>query len=275
MDIQATPPSPDEWAPPGAEPGRPAGVNLTPAEGGSARVWRFVVAERASHWLYALFFITAFVSGLLMWIPSTRIWLAGDRQTLSQYHGYVGAAMVILPLLLLLVVDRRRLWRDLREVDKWSADDRRWFWRAVRGDTLRGRSMPPQGRLNAGQKANVVLVAALAVGFAATGGVLMHKQDAPPWLVSRALWLHAFLAVCAIALFAGHLAHVFITRHGRTYLAGMIRGWIPEELARERHSRWWQAETGAAAGTSGAGTGTSGEVAVGPADSSGLPPETG
>ncbi len=215
---------------------------------GAGRVRRFAVAERLSHWLYALFFIVAFITGLLMWIPATRIWLAGTRYTLSQYHGYIGAAMVILPLLLFLVIDGRRLGRDVREVDAWSRDDRRWFWLALRGYTLRGRLMPAQGRFNAGQKLNVVLVAAMAVGFAATGGILMHKQDVPPWLVSRALWLHAFLAVCAIALFAGHLAHVFLTKHGRTYLAGMIRGWIPEELARERHLRWWLSETGRSPG---------------------------
>jgi len=239
-DPTAVPPKPGAASAGAADPttARPAGIR---------RLRRFVVVERVSHWLYALTFITAFVTGLLMWIPSTRIWLAGTRYTLSQYHGYVGAAMIILPLLLLLVVDRRRLRGDLREIDKWSTEDRHWFGLALRGYTLRRRPMPPQGRFNAGQKANVVLVAAMAVGFAVTGGILMHKQNMPPWLVSRALWLHTFLAVCAIALFAGHLAHVVITRHGRTYLAGMVRGWIPEDLARERHFRWWQAETGGAA----------------------------
>ena len=160
------------------------------------------LAERVSHWLYALFFLVAFVSGLLMWIPATREWMAGARHTVTLYHGYVGAAMIILPLLLLLLIDRRRLARDLREVDKWNGDDRRWFRLALRGYTLRGREMPPQGRFNAGQKINVVLVAAMAVGFAATGGILMHRQDMPAWLVSRALWLHDFLAVAAVALFA-------------------------------------------------------------------------
>jgi formate dehydrogenase subunit gamma len=231
-----------------------------------------VVVERLSHWLYALFFITAFVTGLLMWIPSTRIWLAGTRYTLSQYHGYVGAAMIVLPLLLLLLLDRRRLAGDVREVDRWDGNDRRWLKLALRGYTLRGREMPAQGRLNAGQKLNVVLVAAMAVGFAVTGGILMHKQDMPPWLVSRALWLHAFLAAAAIALFAGHLAHVFITKHGRTYLAGMIRGWIPEDLARQRHVRWWAAETGATLASVAGGAEPGGLAAPGPA---GDQPDTG
>ena len=49
-----------------------------------------------------------------------------------------------------------------------------------------------------------------------------------------------------MALLLGHLAHVFLIKHGRTYLAAMVTGWVPEELARERHLRWWQEETGGA-----------------------------
>ena len=207
------------------------------------RIRRFVLAERLSHWLYALFFVVAFVTGLVMWIPSTRAALEGARLAFSQYHGYVGTAMVILPLLLFILLDRRRLFRDVREIDRWDGQDRRWLGLAFRGHTLRGRPMPPQGRFNAGQKLNVVLVAAMAIGFAASGGILMHKQDMSACLVTRALWFHSFLAVVAIALFAGHLAHVFVTKHGRTYLAGMVRGWIPESLARERHERWWAEES--------------------------------
>ena len=227
-----TPPSPRESTAATAAPWR--------------RLRRFVVAERLSHWLYALFFLVALVSGLLMWIPASREWMAGARRTVALYHGYVGAAMIILPLVVFFLLDRRQMGRDLREVDKWNGDDRRWFRLALRGYTLRGREMPPQGRFNAGQKVNVVLVAAMAVGFSATGGILMHKEDMAAWLVSRALWLHDFLVVAAVAIFVGHLAHVLLTKHGRTYLAGMVKGWVPEELARERHLRWWEEETGAA-----------------------------
>jgi formate dehydrogenase subunit gamma len=251
MDTRQTPPF--------LEP--PADLKASPSTAAAPwrRLRRFVVAERLSHWLYALFFLVAFVSGLLMWIPATREWMAGARRTITLSHGYVGAAMIILPLVLFFLLDRRRLGRDLREVDKWNGDDRRWFRLALRGYTLRGREMPPQGRFNAGQKVNVVLVAAMAVGFSATGGILMHKEDMPAWLVSRALWLHDFLVVAAVALFLGHLAHVFLTKHGRTYLAGMVKGWVPEELARERHRRWWEEETGgeeaASGGEAGGGDG--------------------
>ncbi len=223
----------------------PAG-NATAAAGGEppdltpGSVPRFVVAERVAHWLYALLFVIALVSGFLMWIPSTRAWLGVARHGVAYRHGLTGFAMIVVPLLILLVVNRRRLLEDVRQVDLWSANDRRWFRAALRGDTLRGREMPPQGKFNAGQKANAVLVASMAIGFAVTGGFLLGKASLPAWLVSRALWLHSFLAVAAVALFAGHLAHVLFTRHGRKYLGAMVRGTLPAEIARERHRTWWE-----------------------------------
>jgi formate dehydrogenase subunit gamma len=199
---------------------------------------RFSVIERLSHWFYALFFLVAFVSGFLMWFPATREWLAGARHTFSHFHGGMGVLMVAIPLILFLLLDRRRLAADVREVDRWDGDDRRWFWAAVRGGTLRGSDMPPQRRLNAGQKVNAVLVAAMALGFLVTGTLLLNRVHLPAWLVSRALWLHGFLAVAAIALFLGHLAHVFLTSHGRDYLHAMILGRLSLETARARHSKW-------------------------------------
>ena len=109
---------------------------------------------------------------------------------------------------------------------------------AVRGGTLRGSDMPPQRRLNAGQKVNAVLVAAMALGFLVTGSLLLDRVHLPAWLVSRALWLHGFLAVAGVALFLGHLAHVFLTSHGRDYLHAMIHGRLSLETALARHSKW-------------------------------------
>lgn len=252
----ATPPTQatDPPEPAGDPPGKDGPYPLEtggPAAGPAGVIRRFVPAERLAHWVYALFFLVAFVSGVLMWLPATREWMGGGRAAVSRYHAFVGLAMIVVPVLLMLVVDRRRLREGVREVDLWTGEDRRWFVLALRGHTLRGRQMPAQGRLNAGQKANVILVAAMAVGFAATGGILVHKAGLPAWLVSRALWLHGFLAIAGFALFLGHLAHVVLTKHGRTYLGAMLRGTIPEELARERHCRWWDQVAGerAAAGT--------------------------
>jgi formate dehydrogenase subunit gamma len=206
----------------------------------SSRIPRWVLAERLAHWVYALFFLIAFLSGLLMWIPATRSWMGGARESVSLRHGITGYAMVLIPLIVMLALDRRRLARDAREIDMWNANDRRWFWLTLKGRSLRGGEMPPQGRLNAGQKASAVLVAAMALGFVVTGSLLLAKPGLPAWLVSRALWLHGFLAIAAVAVLVGHLGHVFLTRHGRGYLSSMVKGALPEHIARDRHRTWWE-----------------------------------
>jgi formate dehydrogenase subunit gamma len=199
--------------------------------------WRRI--ERGAHWLYALLFIICLVSGLLMWIPVTREWLGEARLGVSIRHAASGFAMVVVPLLLMVVFDRRRLRSGLGQMDRWSADDGRWFWAVLRGRALRGQAMPPQGRFNAGQKASTILVAAMAVGFAFTGSFLLAKTSLPAWLVSRALWLHGSLAIAGMALLAGHAAMALLTRHGRASLKAMFTGRLSEEVARERHPLWW------------------------------------
>ena len=115
-----------------------------------------------------------------------------------------------------------------------------WFWRALRGYTLVRREMPPQGRFNAGQKANAIVVAAMALGFLVSGSLLLGGSHLPGWLLSRALLLHQVLAVAAIALFVGHLLHAFSTKHGRDSLRAMTGGSMSETVARERHEKWWR-----------------------------------
>lgn len=200
--------------------------------------------ERLAHWAYAAFFILALAIGLLMWIPGSRVWLAGSRQQISHLHGGSGLLMVVLPLLLFLFGDHRRLSGDLREIDLWDRDDRVWFWRALRGYTLFRREMPPQGRFNAGQKANAIIVVAMAVGFLITGSFLLARPHLPTWLVSRALLLHQVLAVAAIALLVGHLLHAFWTRQGRDSLRAMTGGTMSEMVARERHEKCWKRQRG-------------------------------
>lgn len=240
--------TPLEHEPGSAEPRRPetslSAPGLTSLPVLPEPLQRFVFVERLAHWTYAAFFLLALVMGLLMWIPSTRVWLAGSRQQLSHLHGGMGLLMVVVPLLLFLLMDRRRFARNVREIDVWDRDDRMWFRRALRGYTLLHREMPPQGRFNAGQKANAIIVAAMATGFLITGSLLLAGPHLPAWLVSRALLLHQVLAIAAVTLFVGHLLHAVTTKHGRDSLRAMAGGTMSESVARERHEKWWRQQRG-------------------------------
>lgn len=200
---------------------------------------RFVLAERLAHWFYALCFLVAGISGALMWIPSTERWLAEAGYTVSKYHGYVGLAMVIVPFLIFLIIDRRRLAQNRREVGSWDANDRLWLWRALSGGMLRGKKMPPQGRFNAGQKVNTHLVAGLALGFVSTGALLLLRVHLPVWLMPGVLFAHQVLAVTGGVLLFGHLGMALFTKHGRGGLRAMVGGVLPARLAREGHAIWY------------------------------------
>ena len=213
----------------------------TAAAGGAASAdpLRFVLAERLAHWLYAFCFLAAGVTGALMWIPSTAQWMAGAYLTISRYHGYVGLAMVIVPLAVFVVLDRRRLAEDRRALDEWGSNDRRWLSAALSGGMLRRKKMPPQGRFNAGQKVNSLLVSGLTVGFVVTGTLLMARGYLPVWLTPGVLFCHKVLAIAGATLLVGHVGMALLTSHGRGGLKAMVTGLLPAKIAREGHSIWY------------------------------------
>ena len=174
-----------------------------------------------------------------MWIPATRRWMAGARYEISQYHGYVGLAMVIVPFMVFLILDRKRLAENRRALDEWTTHDKRWLLAALSGGMLRGKKMPPQGRFNAGQKINSHLVAGLALGFVATGILLLLRLHLPFWITSGVLFAHQVLAITGGVLLLGHLGMALLTRHGRGGLQAMVKGKLPTEIAREAHGLWY------------------------------------
>ena len=117
----------------------------------------------------------------------------------------------------------------------YDRDDWAWLKASYRYFLGNAEGMPPQGRLNAGQKlhhAGVVLVSASIVA----SGLVM-------WLGRGTLGLD-ILAISAIVhdlsmlvltiLLVGHLYFTFVYQA----LSGMTTGYIPEEEARLEHAKW-------------------------------------
>jgi formate dehydrogenase subunit gamma len=207
--------------------------------GGANGPVRFVLAERLGHWSYALFFLAAGVTGALMWIPWTAQRMAEAYFTVARYHGYVGLAMVIIPISISFILDRRRVAQNRRELTQWSRHDRRWLLAALAGGMFRGKRMPPQGRFNAGQKINSYLVAGLTVGFLVTGSMLIARGHLPEGLGSGVLLVHKVIAVTGVVLLLGHMSMALLTKHGRGGLRAMVKGVLPAHIAREGHLLWY------------------------------------
>jgi formate dehydrogenase subunit gamma len=201
---------------------------------GEPQADRFDLTERLLHWGFAIPFLLTMATGLGLYFPELAK-LAGNRELVRDLHRFTGLATVLLPLLIVAFGDRGRIRRDARDIDLWSADDRRWFrawvWRKFGGRD----SLPPQGRFNAGQKFNAVLTAGCVLWLAVTGLVIFPGIHPPFWLVSNSRNLHNLAWIVLTPAVVGHVYLAAVYPPTRTGLSGIITGRVPLAWLRRHH----------------------------------------
>lgn len=195
---------------------------------------RFDATERLFHWAFAIPFLLTFLTGLGLYFPELAK-LAGNRELVRDAHRFAGLFTVLLPAVVLLLGDRRNLRRDVHDIDLWSRDDRQWFrawlWRKIGG---RDR-LPPQGRLNSGQKFNAVLTAGCLFWLSLTGLIIFPGIHPPFWLVANSRNLHDLAWIVLTPAVIGHIFLASIYKPTRPGLSGIITGTVPLAWLREHH----------------------------------------
>jgi formate dehydrogenase subunit gamma len=192
---------------------------------------RYSDGQRMSHWLVALTFLLAALSGLALFHPSLFFFTVpfGGGQWSRFLHPFLGILMT-LGFLLLFV----KLWRD----NRITAADREW--RKSAGRMLRGdkAGMPPVGKYNYGQKVVFwVMVWSLLV-LLVTGVLLWRPWVAPLLpidLLRAAVLLHA---VAAVVLIAATIIHVYAVIWVKGTMRAMSRGTVTDSWAKLNHSLW-------------------------------------
>lgn len=106
---------------------------------------RYRPATRINHWIVALSFVLAAVSGLSLFHPA--FWplsgLLGGGTWTRILHPFIGVLMALAFTLLAL-----RMWRD----NLFIANDRAWMRNLRKVMDNDEEDLPPAGRFNAGQK---------------------------------------------------------------------------------------------------------------------------
>jgi formate dehydrogenase subunit gamma len=192
-------------------------------------VGRFSRTERTLHWVHAAAFFVLLGSGLVLYVP----WLSehvGRRPLLKDVHVYTALAWVVALVALVVAGDRRALRRVAREVQWFDADDRAW---------LRGRR-PPQGRLNAGQKLNAAITAALSLLFLLSGGLLWLGERDTAFRFTGTLLVHDWLMWVSLVLLVGHLYLAVLHPATRHALRGITLGNVRYDWAETHHAKWVQ-----------------------------------
>ena len=206
-------------------------------------VRRFTGAERALHWLLAADIAVLTLTGLGLYLGPGSNPVLGHRELVRAVH--LDAA-VGLPVLLVVITGMHagtlaRLWR---EVEWFDADDWRWLRRILVPAFLRRRRpIPAQGRMNAGQKLNTIVVAAALVGFVGTGAVMYVGAHVPPSVADAADTWHVWLMYAGAPLVAGHIALAMLLPATRGAMRGIVTGFVRRDYARRRHGRWAASET--------------------------------
>lgn len=195
------------------------------------RIPRFSFAERAVHWLTALSFLYAALTGLALFTPSL-FWLSGvfgGGEAVRRWHPWGG---VVFAFALALMF---RSWaKDMR----LDAEDRRWLRHAHRYAVHDERGLPLAGRFNGGQKLLFWIQSLAAILLFASGIVLYWPEAMPRALRLAAVLVHPSAAIVSIA---GILVHVYMgTAAVPGALRGMIRGWVSPAWARSHHPRWYR-----------------------------------
>ena len=217
----------------GSAPAPPA-LASAPAARASAdeTVERFGKTVRWFHWTFALAFVfLAATGGLLALRTPLGLAPALARRILTA-HEAAAVWLAVVPAVVVLSGNTREFFHGLSPLVRWSLDDLRWLalqpFAFVKTITL-----PPAGKLNAGQKVNALAMSGLTVALAASGTVLYLRPGA-----LAPLAVHVFCFLAWLPLFAGHLGLALVVPSTRPALRGMLTGRVSREWARHHHPRW-------------------------------------
>ncbi|MCZ2151760.1 MAG: formate dehydrogenase subunit gamma [Bryobacterales bacterium] len=195
------------------------------------RLERFAVNERLIHWMTAISFIYAGLSGTALW--SRRMWwtaaVLGGGETVRAWHP-IGGVIFALALALMF-----RNWAKQMRLD---SDDRMWLLASHKYAFHEEEGLPASGRFNAGQKMLFWLQSSSAVALFLSGIVLWFPEVMPRGLRLAAVLVHPLAAVASLG---GIIIHIYMsTLVVPGALRAMLRGWVRPAWAASHHAKWYR-----------------------------------
>ena len=194
-------------------------------------IQRYNANERSNHWMVAILFFLAGLSGLALFHPA-MFWLTnlfGGGPWTRILHPFLGVAMFLFFLGLVIRFAHHNL-VEKRDV-QWLKQ-----WRDV--VTNREENLPEVGRYNAGQKLLfwtllLCMLVLLVTGFVMWRAYFSHFFGID--IIRIASLLHAlaaFVLICSI------LVHIYAGIWVKGSMGAMLYGWVSRGWARKHHAAW-------------------------------------
>jgi formate dehydrogenase subunit gamma len=218
-------------------PSNPAAA--APADPGT--VLRFQASERHLHWAIAIPFKVCYVTALILVAVYNPDPSRPFRQLVSWIHRGSGVCLAVLPLL--TIVWHRRDFglhlENLRRAWRWTPGDLKWLVLMGPATFSRRVSLPHQGKFNAAEKINFMVLTITYPMYVATGLTIWFLGPAfVSWLI------HFTMAMAATPLILGHVFMATINPDTRVGLQGMFSGLVDRQWARHHYRLWFDERHG-------------------------------
>jgi formate dehydrogenase subunit gamma len=198
-----------------------------------ATLLRYDAGERTNHWLVALAFVLAALSGLALFHPAL-FWLSnvfGGGPWTRVLHPFIGLLMVIVFVFL-----AASFWGENR---MRPAD---WQWLRQYRDVVNNREerLPEVGRYNAGQKLLFFVIVACLLGLFLSGIVIWRAYFSLYFSVDVIRLASLLHSVCAFVLICAILVHIYAAIWVKGSLHAMLRGTVTPGWAWKHHRAWFR-----------------------------------
>ena len=196
-------------------------------------ILRYSAAVRTRHWLVAIAFVLAALSGLALFHPALfgLSGLFGGGPWTRVLHPFLGLLMVVVFLILAgaVAADNRMEPRD-------------WAWLRQYRDVVNNREdrLPEVGRYNAGQKLIFYVILACLAGLLLTGLPMWRAYFSiylPVGLIRLSSVVHA---VCALVLICTIIVHIYAAIWVKGSVHAMTRGTVTPGWAWKHHRAWFR-----------------------------------
>jgi formate dehydrogenase subunit gamma len=192
------------------------------------RLPRFDRVERTAHWCTAALMLVLLFTGFSLYVGPLSD-LVGRRRLVETVHVYSGLLLPIPVVVALLLRAGGELRADLGRLNRWTADDRRWWSRKRRPHVA-------LGKFNPGQKLNATFIGAAIVVMLMSGAIMRWYEPFSDSWRQGATFVHDWFAIALLFAIVGHIA---LALRDPEALAGMVRGWVNASWARRNRPRWY------------------------------------
>lgn len=195
-------------------------------------ILRYRTRQRIVHAVMAGSFLILLITGLaLVWSPLA--WIAAGGW--SRYLHRIAAVGFMSVPFLYIILDRPGAKEVLVESFKYDKDDVAWFRYMYRYAIGRTAEMPPQGRLNAGQKLHHSAVIVFSAVMVLSGLMLWwFKASLSVSMLSWTAIVHDLSMLALTLLLVGHVFFTYVY----TAWSSMGTGYVSKDDMEMEHSKW-------------------------------------